>query len=335
MSCPQLNYNLRAMAIKAETTPGTWIEPDVMDIRFRNIEVSPTLPVDDENSNYGTGDHGEDESLSGAQSGTVSAMVKLAWSGTVTVEPKNWTALKPCGCDVVTYTTTGLGLVGRKSTDCTTYSVAVYDTELGATPVTTIYKFAGCVGNAVIGADGIGAPWQAALSYQGKLYDVVDGTLLALSGNDTTVAETLINNSTTVLGDSSNFLISSFSFDLGNVINPVFAQGDIGSVTSYGTGFDKFVITERRPRLSINPLAVKQASVDWLDDFLTESTGATTISGTNLELTLLKSQLISPAIANREGLVNWDYNLKALRYGTASGQYVAEDTWELLQGARA
>ena len=286
--------------------------------------------MDDENSKFGTGDHGEDESIAGMQSGTVTANVKAVASSDPETEPKWWKAAKACGCGVVTYTGFGLGLVRRKLYDCTTYSVAVYDVEMGATPVTTIHKYAGCVGNMVLSADGLGAPQIAGFTYQGKLYDVVDGTALVLTSPDTTQAETFINSATTIFG-SSAVQLSSYSFDLGNDINPVLDQSD-------STGINKYSITASRPRLSVNPLALKQATAtlgDWLANILGETSGGIVIPSANMSLDLLDAQMITHAQANREGYVGWDQTFKALRGGLTSGQYLAEDTWELLHGARA
>ena len=337
MSCPQQSLNLRYIAMKAEVTPGTYIDPLAadFDIRFRDIGFDTTIAMDNENAKYATGDHGEDESIAGAQMGTVTASVNVAYSSSALQEPKWWKAAKACGCDVVTYAGTGLGLVRRMDKDCTTYSIAVYDKELGDAPVTTITKFAGCTGNMVIGAAGVGAPLTAAFTFTGKLVDVVDGSAIALTSPNTTVAETYINSATDIFGSATSGAaaprVGSFSFDLGNEVVPVFDQSD-------ATGYDKFVIASTRPRLSINLLGRKQNSPplgNWLSDIISESSGPVILPTANMELKLLDTQLITHAPAERDGMVAWDHTFKCLRAGLSSGEYEVEDTFELLHGARA
>lgn len=324
--------NLRTMVINAEAVAGTYAAPEAADatIRVRSPEVSLNLPVDDENAKPQNGSHAEDESIATTQTGQVSCSVRATYSGAVATEPQWWALAKACGCDVVTYTTTGLGLVRRAAKDDTTYSIAVYDTEIGASPVTTIYQFAGCVGNMVLTAENIGAPLMANFTFQGKLNDIVDGTKLAQHADtQTQLAESFLGNTFTIGGTTER--LSSFSFDLGNEINPIYSQEET-------TGVLHYALTAARPRFSCNPLAVNQATRDWLNEFLSETTSPSSLATSNFTLKVVDGQLITPALANREQFVNWDLTFKCLQNGIPSAladtDLTLEDTFELLQGSR-
>lgn len=338
--------NLRTMVINAEATPGTYLAPEAadFDIRIQNPEFSLNLPVDDENAKSANGSHAEFESIAGTQSAQITCRVRANYSGSVDVEPKYWGLAKMCGCQVLPYSTDGLGLVRRASQDDTTYSIAIYDTEIGASPVTTIYQFAGCVGNMVLAAENLDSPLMANFTIQGKLNDIVDGTKLTLQNTVQTQLQEHILGATvsrggtiapdgTVSGGITQ-RISSFSFDIGNEINPIYDQSET-------EGILHFALTGARPRLSINPLAVKQASPgpDWLNEFLSETTSVINLTTTNFKLNILDSQLLSPSIANREQFVSWDMIFKAIQNGVPDtlidSVLTLEDTWELVQGLRS
>ena len=326
--------NLRIVVAKEESVPGTletFADSD-FDVRIRNPEVTPIVEINDEGSKYATGDHGEDEAVMGAQSGTISCSTKLCTAGDVTTEPNWWKLAKGCGCDVATYTTTGIGLQPLKSADTQTLSIGVFDIQLGGSaPTAVAYYFAGCVGNMTIGADNINSAWMGNFEFTGKLTDIVDvanANILELTGIDTTHPERFLNNTVSVGGVSQ--CISSFQLDLGNEINPLICQ-------SQATGYQQHIITARAPRLSMNPLMQSVATEDVWDKMVgtTPTTEAITISSANMTLYVPKAQLLSAGVANREGLINWDQNYKCLRNGSTFATLPDEVTWELLIGARA
>jgi hypothetical protein len=328
------------MAIKAETTPGTYetIADADFNLRLRNIEITPNIAIDDEGAKYANGNHAEDESLHGAQSVTVKCSCRVAWGGAVAVAPDWWKLANACGCGTLTiYSAAGRSIVGRQAYDDVTASIVVADKEIGSSggPVTTLYKCAGCIGEMTIHADKPGDPWIADFEFQGKLVDVVDGTALVLTAPAPELGEMFLSNVCTVDGVARK--ISKFSFKTGNTITPIVDQ-------SNATGYSHFVITKRQPRFSCDPLAVKQATTDWLNDLLTENTGtitlATAASSPHLTLVIPRAQPLTTSLASREGLVAWENNYKCLSNGPSAGSLVIaaltyEDTWELLQGARS
>lgn len=338
MGVNMLSVN-RWMAIKTETTKGTMevLADSDFNLRCRNIEITPNVAIDDEGAKFGNGNHAEDRSLHGAQSVTVKFSIRCAWGGAVGTEPDWWKALYGCGTGLTTYTTAGHGVVGRTAYDDATVSIIVADREIGSSggPVTTLYKVAGAMGNCTIKADKPGDPWTADFEYTGKLVDVVDGTALVLTSPASETGEMFLSNVCTVNGTARK--ISKFSFTTGNTISPIVDQSD-------ATGYSHFVVSRRQPRFSCDPLATKQATEDWLNDLLTEDTStitlATAASSPRFTLTIPNAQPLTVALASRDGLVAWENNYKCLSNGPSSGSLVVaaltyEDTWELLQGARA
>jgi len=342
----QQSINLRFAVVKKETTPGTRIPPVAADhvIRLREPIFNPNIAFDDEGSKHANGSHAEDESLSGIQRGEFTTAVKMTFSGAVAVEPKWWELAKACGCEVKTYTTVGLGLLRRKANDAQSYSMDIYDVEIGeGSPVATIYQLAGVMGNMIMAAEATGAPHMANFTFNGKLIDIVDGSPFDLDAavqtqlgevflsSDVTIGGTITGSTGAVSGGASE-KIDAYSLDLGNVITPIPCQKE-------GTGILHFTATNAKPRLAVNPLAVKVATRDWLNEILTEVTSPVQIPiGTNLRLTMLDSQAMGPALATREGLVNWDLVFKGKQNGVpgtlADSGLTLEDTWELLQGVR-
>jgi len=309
------------------------------DVRVRNPEVSPIIEPDDEASKYANGNHGEDEVVLGAQSGTISFATRMCYAGDVTTEPQWWKFAHGCGAKTVAYTTTGIAIQPLKDYDTKTMTIWVYDLEVGgATPAGVIYKFSGCSGNMTMGAEGIGKPWMAAFTFTGKLEDITDvayASLLEIGDIDTTHPEKFLNNVMTI--GSVAQCISSFQLDVGNEVNPYICQSE-------STGYKNFQITARRPRLSCDPIMQSVATEDVWGKMTSGLTGAITtealsIASNNFTLTVPKAQQIQAGVANREGLINWDANFKCLANGVtgavADAVMPPEATWELLIGDRA
>jgi len=339
------------MSIKAEATPGTYIAVTADNIRWRDIEMTLNQTTDD--SKFANGHHAEDTSIAGQITATITANCRVTYSGTATTAPTWWTGAYSCGLlgigwsagseVVIGSAAQGISLVPREEQDDTTYSICIYDTEIGDSggPVTTLYKFKGCIGNMIISADTTGAPVMAGFTWQGVVEDIVDGTVVVPTATDTSVGEPFLSSTfetgTTIAANGTgsggtSHCISSFSFDIGNQITPVVCQ-------SAAYGVSHFVITGRQPRFSCNPLAVKQATYDWLNQWDTEATPSIYLaigSSANYKLEVPDAQLLTFANASREGLVGWDVNYKFLENGVPGSKTVAaltnEDTFALTHG---
>jgi hypothetical protein len=329
----------RYLVFKAESTAGTLNEPATADFVYRimNPTFTPEIPMDDEGSKYANGHHGEDQSIAGTQAGTLEFEAKFIPGSADATAPSVFNIAKMCGCSTVAFTTTGIALVRRKAYDDATYSIVIYDQEI-AGGATTLSKFVGCVGNMKVSGS-IGKPYTAKFSIKGSMLDIVDGTAVALNAG--------VGNGIAASYRGSDFLIhntsvnvSEWEFDLGNELNPVYS-----SVKD--SGISHFVLTGAKPRMSCNPLAVKQATTDYLAKILSHTSGATshlkigTPGAGKFSFKMIDAQPISLANASREGLINWGLNFKGLSNGipgtlldSATG-ITQEDTFYWLQGTTA
>jgi len=336
------SLKLRKMAIKVEGTPGTYDAPATGEniIRFRNVDIQPNIEFDDDAAKYVNGSHAEDESIAGVQSATVTASVRVTYGGAAATVPNWYQAAYACGCGGIGWdggsevaigsAVEGIALVGRAAYDDITYSILVIETEVGASPVYTHYRIAGAMGNMVLTCEGPGKPIMANFTFTGKLTDIVDAADVAMGTTQTALAESYLSSASTIGGTAEK--IGTWAFDMGNTITPLYDQSD-------ATGIRYFHITERHPRFTCNPLAVKQATTDWLNVVLTESTPAIVVPTTNTQLTIIDGQPQNFGISSREGLVALDHTFRALQNGTPGSLTDAaldlEDTFEFLQGARS
>jgi hypothetical protein len=320
--------DLRIAVVKLESTPGTaeTLADADHNVRLFGIECAPIFEIDDENSKFATGDHGEDESIVGAQSGTISFSCKLAYGGAVTTLPNWFKLFKACGYEEMTYTSTGVGLQPISGKDCITATIGVYDINRCSTPAAVCYLFSGCSGTVEFGCEGIGKPLVAKFTFTGKLVsiaDVANGDIPVLTSPDTELAEKLLNTTVTFGGTAQK--ISSFNLTAGNEIQPVIDQSE-------NTGYLAYGIATRKPRFSMNPLVQLVATDNVYSKILNETTGAIALELQNIKINIPVAQLISTTLANREGLVNWDQNYKCLRNGSSSSDLYDEATHDILIG---
>ena len=339
-----LSANLRFLVGKLESSPGSLatLTSEDFNVRIKDPVVTHEVELDDENAKWARGDHGEEFSITGVKTATVTFSIRCVTGATAAAAP-NWAKfLKACGQKEIAYTTTGIGWQPRKDCDAITITLAIYDLEMGATPKALCTTIKGCVGNCVIGADGVGKPWLATYSFRGvisSVADVANASLLMPYVIDTQCADKMLSNVAYVGAVPEK--ISSFSLDYGNEINPVYDQSD-------ASGVAYFAITARRPRLSMNPLATVAATRDVWTQWTSGTTGPCSTmplgigdTGDDRKFFVLapKTQLLTSPMAIREGLVSWDQNYKLLPNGVTGSltddDLAAETTVELLQGKRA
>lgn len=328
--------NLRILVGKLETTPGsmeTLSESD-FDVRVWNPEVSITSEVDNEASKYARGDHAEDEAIPGIQHGEISFSIKVHWAGDNTTEPAWYKFLKACGAYEYAYSGTGYAVWPMKRSDAKSMTIWIYDIQRGtASPKATIYKFKGCMGNCVITSEGIGMPWMANLTFQGALYDIStnQSSIPDINSIDTQCPDKLLSNTFTI--DSTSQLISSFSLDFGNDVQPVYDQSDSVGIAYYG-------IVARAPRFTANPLMNNDFDTY---NYIFDGTNCPdvfpiSLTGNHHNIYVPNAQMLPSGISNREGLVNWDLSMRCLANGTegteVDSDMSAECTWELRIGSR-
>ena len=336
-----LSLNQRFLFAKVEGTPGTMetLTGADFNVLIRNPEITPIVEWADDASKSATGYHDEDEDIAGAQSATIAFTVRLGIGDTISTNP-NWVKfMNGCGLKDNGYSSTGVGLWPQAVYDNKTLTIWVYDVSTGAdTPNGMVYKFAGCMGNCVVTQDGVGKPMVANFTFTGKCIDVEDVTTLPAGADfDTAHAEKALNQ--TLAFGGVNQKVSSWSLDLGNEISPLINQGDL-------TGYDYYQITNRKPRLTANPLAMAVATDDAWGKMISGLTGTQAVfvtgislTGANIGLKIPRAQRVAAAPGNREGIVSWDSNWRLLGNGwtgsLADSGLPAEATFEILIGARA
>jgi len=328
---PHLN-DLTVLAMAAEGTAGTaeTLADADYNVRVRNITLKHITEMHDEDSKFSTGDHGEDNAIAGNQTAVVEGDIRCCWGGAAGTAPTWWKFPMICGASNVSFTTTGEALEPLKAYDAKTGTIVIQEPDLsGSAQQTTL---AGCVGNMVISADAVGAPIMAHFTITGKVSSVTtvtSGDILALTSPDTTIAERFLDADVTLSGITTGNLVSSWSLDFGNEVQPLYDQSET-------TGIDYYTIVTRKPRLSINPLKQLPSAWDvqdyWRD--MTEGTVSIDIgSAHHFLLTVPVAQILDAGTGTREGYQNWDLVYKCERNGTTSATINDEATWQILNGA--
>jgi|GEM_PF-3263400 len=139
-----------------------------------------------------------------------------------------------------------------------------------------------------------------------------------------------------IASPSKSVEISQFSLDFGGVVNPFIDQ-------STSTGNVYYATQDRDPKLTINPYHVKK-TLDDIDSVVTNMiTGPVVIQSqlTNPHITIevANGQLMSPAIAAREGYLSTTRTYRALRnnLGGGASESALPDAamYEILIGSRS
>jgi len=110
--------------------------------------------------------------------------------------------------------------------------------------------------------------------------------------------------------------ISQFSLDFGGVVNPFIDQ-------STPTGNAYYATQDRDPKFTCNPYHIRKTADDI--DFVASQmlTGPVTVASAlvnpHLTLEIPNGQLLSPALASREGYVNTNRTYRCLRNDTGAG----------------
>lgn len=283
--------------------------------RLRNLEVTFNTEVDDEGSRYARGDHAEDESIFGIRSAQIVVDLRLAWGGDETTEPDNWKYLNACGLKTVTYVGSGIELQPLQEYDEKTMTFKYYLKSSGASPTAICYTFAGCMGNAVITCEKIGAPWYAKCTFQGKMSSapetIANANIPFPTDMDQLHPEKFLNN--TIYIDHKPVKVSSFSLDFGNEIQPIYDQADPSGISHYS-------IVSRKPRFSCNPMMQALTADDPIGDIVAGCTGLYAIDpiivrSNRMRIKIPRAQMLPPSIANREGHMSWDKTYKCNNNG--------------------
>ena len=329
--------NLNFGVGKLETPAGVAVEPVTADFNERLIDPQLTLNTETDNdaAKYARGDHAEAESVYGARSGQVTFGIRLCYSGD-DATPPSWSKYgQVCGVSEVLYALVGVGFQPLKAGDIKTMTFDFYQTGSGASPSAIRTRLAGCMGNAVIGCDGIGKPWIMQVTLTGKLVGqtTVEYASIPIPDDmDQVHPEKFLNNSLYIDGVATK--ISSWSLDIGNDVQPIIDQSD-------PTGYAYYVVVNRVPRFSCNPLVEALTVDDPIGDIVSGCTGLYAVDpivlkSNRLRFKIPRAQMLPPSVANREGFNSWDKTYKCMNNGytgvLGDTGLPAECTWEILQG---
>lgn len=322
--------NLAYIAVAVESTKGTaeTLTSSDFNIRARNIEISPAFEVDNESSKYATGDHTKAEHLAGLRAMTINFIVQNTPGTTVTTSP-NWEKLEQgAGSKVNTYTGSGIAYTPEASEDEKCVTIGFYMKQLGSSPAGKKIVLSGAVANCQVGADGIVMPWERAYSFTGKVSEVSDITYsenLELTSPQSTLPPT--NNNVTLTMGGTQLYVTSWQLDYGNTVEPVYDLSD-------PTGILYYKISDRDPRITINPLEVPNSTYNWFNIFINNTAQAFSIAAPNNAATITapRCQLLPPSATTREGLNSNDFTFRPLRNTSGGNKFEKERAWTYLQG---
>lgn len=303
---------------KKEVTAGTPValadaDFDVQVIK-NSIEFTPDVAIDDENSARATGEHKENDSVTGIVTGTIAFNVRYNWGGTVSASPNFNKLLHACGFKETALTTTGITFEPLASEDRETITIGYYQKEVASSPSYKEFIMAGCVGNVIIGAEGVGMPVIMQFTFTGKITtfgaDQASPPSEDTLNLDFAVPEKMLGTVTEF--NSVSTCLTNFQLDCGNVVSPIQCQDD-------DQGIESHFISERHPRLTFDPQTNKQSIIDtyglWklgagIPFSIQFNPDAPAAGDSHLKIIAPVTQILTDAQAEAEGLRTEDINLK-------------------------
>jgi hypothetical protein len=317
----------RIVILKAEVTPGTFILPTATDndCLLEDAKYDPKIEFDNSKKIL-TPDHANFEDVPGAQAIDFSISGKLRCGSGVATAPKMEKLFLMAGMVKAVVGSTGITYTDGGAGDFQTYSALVIDITGGASPVAVQHAFRGISADGEIGASGVGKPIMVGLKCQGipvsasslDLSNAFLSTVSAMTAPDTTSA-VIFTNATTKIANTA-FKISSFKLAFGNKIQPEINPGNTDA-----TGYDYFGISERNPKLTINPMKTTKA----IYDAIASAVSASPLGGVDVEIafggstfpwtiSMPNCQQLNPKEAMSEGRVRWNLDFNLMRNGAAT-----------------
>lgn len=209
-----------------------------------------------------------------------------------------------------------------------TGTVWVFSPENGAAPTQTIYRYRGVHGGngCSVGVGKIGDVYMMTMKLNAAYVgteEIPYASARALTAPDTSIPEVMLSNSVTVPARSGGSTvskaveISQFSLDFGGVVNPFLDQ-------STTTGNAYFATQDRDPKFTCNPYHVRKNADDV--DYIVSNmvTGQVMVKSAlvnpHITIEVPNAQLLSPALASREGYVNTNRTYRCLRNDLGGGR---------------
>jgi hypothetical protein len=292
------------LAAKIETTIGTAISLDATNATFNvyNANIVPNIQMTDRE---GQGAFSKLASVTGQQTGTCTFSTDL----TVGSSAPAWatTFLPACGMGL-TSTTYGCRSEAPGST-VKTLTMAHYVNGV-------IRRIRGAVGTFTISCLA-GQKITLDFTFQG-VYDAFDAGAIISPTYPTAQALRWAGSTTTIGGTA--IAASSLTFDLGNVISPLESQ-------AVDEGIKNFIVSDRRPTLSIDPEADASNSItryaNWLsrDALAIAFDSDTTNDGGKWAFALPAAQIINQQPGERSGIETEQLNFLACRTATLNDEF--------------
>jgi hypothetical protein len=295
---------LRVMAAAVETTAGTAETLAGGDAAFNayNVMAQPTVSIEERESQ---GSFNRLSSVPGTRMGKITFRTDWGWDGTTTM-PTWASALFPM-CGVVESSQVYTPRSEGPGSNVKTGTLAVYVNGLKK-------QIRGAVGNfsMVFPTGRIGyIDWE----FTGVWDGVTDAAIL--SPTYPTAAPIRYANSTTTY-KSVTICNNQITLNCGNTVTGVECEGDV-------TGFKHFMVTDRYPKVTINPEAQLVASLDVYGDLLAGTESALSIeldgpSSSTITLSGPKAQIINAQESDRDGVVVDDIELALNKNGASADQ---------------
>ena len=289
-------------------------------------------------------------------------------SATATVLPDyvpTWNKfMRAMGHTVKVYTTKGVGFLPINIAEDNSMTIWFVNVQGGANPKGLAYKFAGCMGTGTLKGEMTQA-YKLSGKFQGKFMGTVDLTtaqIALITAPDTNNPEKMLSNSvrsitgyptiastgTSITGTALDWRVSTWELDFGNTISPLPKQSD-------SSGHDFYIITDRSPKLTIDPIQKTIAEEDVYSIVMNETTVdiliQSALANPHISVEAPNAQMTAyPGMADKNGIINHNrvYGLKgnnittsdvSLRGTVPSGGVQPaipdESPYEILIGARA
>ena len=221
----------------------------------------------------------------------------------------------------------GIEYINSTHSNEVTATIWIINPEDGMSPTSTVYRYRGCHGGSgsSVSAGKVGDPYMLTIkmsgAYVGTL-EILASQARSLTNPTATTPEVLLNNTVTVparvngADTTKEVEVSQFNLDFGGVVSAFIDQ-------STSTGNAYFKTDDRDPKFIINPYHVRK-TLDDIDNTVTNmTTGKVTVqsapSTPHITIEIPNAQLLSPALASREGIINTNRTYRALRNNTGSG----------------
>lgn len=289
----------RVLAAKIETTPGTAETLAAADGAFNayNVSIQATVPTEER---LGQGSFGRLSSVPGARMGRVTFRTDLAWDGSTTMP--SWADVLLPMCGIVESSQVYTPRSESPGSNVKTGTIGVYEDGM-------LKSIAGAVGTGRLVMP-TGSMCYIDWEFTGVWQPVTDTALISPTYP---VATPIRYASATTTYNSVALCNQQVTLDFGNVIK-------VRECESSAAGYKSAIITDRNPKVTINPESVLVATQDRYGAWLSATESALSIeldgpSDSTITLAGPKAQILNVQEGDREGVQIDDIELQLNKDG--------------------